>query len=260
MIGKKFIFGSRVLDICDFKNYYSENPNNVYEVVRVINSKVLFWDEHFKRLKNSILMFKNLNLNFENLLSKVNLLISENSMQSGNIKIEIIFKNENYELFIYPIEFFYPSSQKGVHVVTYNIERNNPNIKTYDYDFKNKIQKILEDKGVYEVVMVNKFGFITEGSRSNIYFIKGNCFFTAPEKFVLPGVTRLKVNEIIKELGFLLIEDCVSENEIFEFEGCFLTSTSSNVLPIVSINGRGIDSLGNYNLQKLILKFEKQLN
>ncbi len=258
-MGKKFLIDNDILDMEDFHKHHFVNSNNVYEVIRVIDFRILFWDEHFNRLKNSIKLFNYCNVEIEDLLEKVNSIIDINSMKLGNLKIEIIFIENKYKLLIYPIDFFYPSSQIGVRVSTYEIERSNPNIKTYDYDFKSKIQKIINDKKVYEVLLVNKYGFITEGSKSNVYFIKGNYFFTAPDKFVLAGVTRLKVNEIIRDFGFMLREECVSENELFEFEGMFLTSTSSNILPIVDVNGVAINSLSNDNLKSLIFDFEERL-
>ena len=39
------------------------------------------------------------------------------------------------------------------------------------------MEKAIEDNGVYEVLLVNKDGLITEGSRSNIYFIKYDSFY-----------------------------------------------------------------------------------
>lgn len=42
---------------------------------------------------------------------------------------------------------------------------------------------------VYEVILVNIKGYITEGSKCNVFFIRGNTLVTAPENQVLAGIT-----------------------------------------------------------------------
>lgn len=259
LIGKKFLFNDKILDNDKFFDVYCYDQKNVYEVIRIINSKILFWDEHLERLNNSILKLTGEKIEIENLHENLDKVISENNISSGNLKIEIVFKNDNYNIYIYPIKFYYPENFTGVSVVTSNIERKNPNIKTYDCDFKSRVGKIINENNVYEVLLVNNEGVITEGSRSNIYFIKDNYFFTAPENLVLNGVTRINVNKIIKDLGFILVEESVSEKDIFKFDACFLTSTSSNVLPIDKINNKKISSSSNIYLREVINLFGKYL-
>lgn len=258
LVGKKFLINDDILDKEDFLKIYSCDPRNVYEVVRVIDSEILFWDDHFKRFKNSIFKFCGFEIEIEDLFDKVCAVINENKIVNGNLKIEIIF-DDNCNLYVYPIKFYYPDDRIGVEVVTFNFERNNPNVKSYDYGFRRESQKIIEEKSVYEVLLVNQKGFITEGSRSNVYFIKGNCFFTAPEKLVLNGVTRIKVNKIINELGFILKEESILKRDIFDFDACFLTSTSSNILAVDVIDGKKIFSSSNIYLERIRKTFKKYL-
>ncbi len=250
--GDKFLINNKILNIEEFKKQYFFKVKNVYEVVRILNGEILFWDDHFKRLKNSIFLLIGENIELSNIDLKIKNICNLNNILNGNIKVEIFFHDSGkYDLCIYPIKFYYPDCNVGVDVITYNIERINPRIKTYDSSFKNKVNELIKENNVYEIVMVNKHGFITEGSRTNIYFIKDNYFFTAPEELVLSGVTRKKVNNIIKDLGFKLVEESVHIDNIFCFDGFFLTSTSSNVLPIKKLNGKSINSINNNNLKKV---------
>lgn len=259
LIGRKFLFNDKILDNNKFNDVYYYSVKNVYEVVRVINFKILFWEEHFDRLNNSILKLTGKSIEIKNLYENLNKVIFENDISSGNLKIEIVFDNFDYNLYVYPIKFYYPNSSVGVDVITVDIERKNPNVKTYDFNFKSRVEKIMNENNVYEVLLVDRDGFITEGSRTNVYFIKDNYFFTAPENLILNGVTRINVNKIINDLGFNLIEKCVSKEEIFNFDASFLTSTSSNVLPIDKINNKIIKSSSNTYLEKVINLFGKYL-
>lgn len=260
LIRNKFLINDKIIDKQEFLKIYKYSSDNVYEVIRIIDSKIVFWDEHLNRLKNSILKFSGKIIDIDDLLKKVNIVIYENNINSGNLKIEIIFhKFDNWDLYIYPIKFYYPDKSTGVDVITTYVERENPNVKTYNYSFKEKIQSIIDENQVYEVLLVNRDGFITEGSRTNVYFIRDKYFFTAPEKFVLNGVTRINVNRIINNLGFILIEESVSEQDVCNFDACFLTSTSSNVLPVNKINDLKMMSLSNVYLKNVIDSFEMYL-
>lgn len=256
---KKFLFNGKIISEVEFKDYYEYHKNNVYEVVRVINSKILFLNDHINRLNNSILLMHGSKINLDDLIPNIEKVIRENEIFNGNIKIEFIFKDDKVNVYIYPIDFYYPDTRFGVASVTLNIERDNPYIKSYNYSLKKKMEKVIEDNGVYEVLLVNKDGLITEGSRSNIYFIKDNNFFTAPIYMVLNGVTRINVNKIIRNLGFDLFEDPVHIDDIAKFDACFLTSTSSNVLSINKINDIQINSSENKYLNMVSSSFEKYL-
>ena len=52
--------------------------------------------------------------------------------------------------------------------------------------------RLISDNKLYEVLLVDRNGRITEGSRSNVFFVKGNKFYTGPSAMVLVGITRKK--------------------------------------------------------------------
>lgn len=259
--GEKFIFNNEILNKQEFLKQYIYTSNNVYEVIRVMESKVLFWEEHLSRLNNSIIKFnREVDVNLQDLFEKIKIVIKENNIKYGNIKIDIIFiENNQYKLFIYPIEFYYPTEKDFIRVNTLNIERENPNVKNYNYEFKNKVENIIKENNIYEVILIDKQGYVTEGSRTNVYFVKGNCFYTAPIHMVLSGVTRLNVNKLIHKLGYNLYEESICKSDIYKFDGCFLTSTSSNILPVNEIDGIEINTLGNIYIKKLMDNFQKYL-
>ena len=85
------------------------------------------------------------------------------------------------------------------------------------------------------MLLVDRNERITEGSRSNVFFVKGNRFYTAPDSMVLSGVTRKKVMECLADLEFTIVEEAVFTSEISTFDAVFLTGTSPKVLPVRSI-------------------------
>ena len=260
LIGDKFLINDKIVNKEEFLKQYEHSSNNVYEVIRIINSKVLFWEDHFTRLNNSIIKFIGRSIQINDLFEKIKTVLVENNIAQGNVKIEILFHNDQkYTLFVYPIVFYYPNENDKIIVNTFNIERENPNVKTYNYSFKNKVEKFINENKLYEVLMVNKDGYITEGSRTNVYFIKDKYFYTAPIDMVLSGVTRLNVNKLINKLGYYLVEKSILKSSIYEFDGCFLTSTSSNVLPVDVIDGIEINTRENRYVRELMVLFQEYL-
>jgi branched-chain amino acid aminotransferase len=93
----------------------------------------------------------------------------------------------------------------------------------------------IKEHSLYEVILVDKNGQITEGSRSNIFFIKDGEVYTSPLHQVLPGVTRGKIVEIIRSKGIAIHEEPINESDVKSFDAAFISGTSPKVLPISSI-------------------------
>ena len=85
------------------------------------------------------------------------------------------------------------------------------------------------------MILVDRNGQITEGSRSNIFFIKNGEVFTSPLHQVLPGVTRGKIIEILQSENVPVHEDPIMASQIGSFDAAFISGTSPKVLPIASI-------------------------
>ena len=85
------------------------------------------------------------------------------------------------------------------------------------------------------MLLINDKGFITEGSRSNIFFIKDNKIITPPQKEVLNGITRRNILKICKQNKIDIIEESLNVSNIKEIDVAFLSGTSLKVLPVKQI-------------------------
>ena len=77
---------------------------------------------------------------------------------------------------------------------------------------------------------------ITEGSKSNVFFIRKECVMTAPGDKVLKGITREKVISFCNKLNYKLIECPISIDTLPSMEAVFLTGTSPKILPVNRID------------------------
>jgi branched-chain amino acid aminotransferase len=93
-------------------------------------------------------------------------------------------------------------------------------------------------EGGYEALLVNENNLITEGSRTNIFFLKEETLITAPENVILNGITRKHILEICAENKIKVVFACVDADNIKEYEAVFMTGTSPIVLPFCCIDNQ----------------------
>lgn len=211
----------------------------VYEVVRLIDGKPLFWLEHYQRLIESCKIAKiDFCLPSTTLTKAVQALVTTNQVQSINFKIEVFEANATLHHRIFLIPSNYPDShlyKSGVSLGFLQEERANPQAKVVNPQVRAKANRLIAEDNYFEVLLVNAKGEITEGSRSNVFFIKGSTLITPPVADVLPGITRGQVMRIAQQFGFTIEETKVTVNELPTFDLAFITGTSPMLLPAKSV-------------------------
>lgn len=237
-----FIFNGELKKSEEFSDEFLKQGNSLYEVIRVINGIPLFLEKHMQRLNNSAKV-SGLNIwVLENEIKDCILLtIKCNKILNGNIKMIFNFKGDKSEVktfLCYFIDHHYPSEElyeKGVKTILYYGERQNPNAKIVNTEFRTSVNKEIKNSGVYEAILVDRNGFITEGSKSNIFLIMENSVYTAPLESVLPGVTRTVIIDLLKKLKIPIFERKISQDELKNYDALFISGTSPKVLPVCSV-------------------------
>ncbi|MCF8362457.1 MAG: aminotransferase class IV [Prolixibacteraceae bacterium] len=251
----------------DFLNssQHGNNPRDgitIYEVLRIIEGKPLFFEEHFERLKNSCNKISRTCPVEHSELHQILVELSKmNNQQTGNIKIEVGFENDNHNILIHFIPHAYPTPEmysNGVKVGFLHAERHQPEIKTDQPEVRNKANQIIKENNLYEVLLVNHEDEITEGSRSNIFFITGNKLITPPLNQVLKGITLCKVLEIARDKNIQVEYKNLKLNELVHAESMFLTGTSPKILPI-SQSGDYMFNVKHPLLKEISNEYEKVL-
>ncbi len=252
--------------VCSVKEVNTDliNSPSIYEVIRVIDGVPLYVEEHLMRMRKSaqLLGFK-IKKSDDEILYEIKRLIAANNFPNLNIKLVFSDLDKNNQMFLaYFIKSYYPEKEvyeNGIHTILFNIVRENPNAKVVNIEFKEKIKKELEDKNAFEALLVNEDGYITEGSRSNIFFVIDDKVYTAPEGDVLQGITREKVLKVSKELGIEIIEKNIHIDELKNLDGAFMTGTSVNVLPIKTIDEIKLNSVNNKIIKEIGLRYIKDM-
>jgi branched-chain amino acid aminotransferase len=203
-----------------------------------------------------------LEMDFFEFKSAIRELVKLNQTVAGNVKFEFSADSNERRWAIRFIPHSYPSwhqYQNGVSADLLFAERVNPNAKVIQHTVREKSNQMIKELKLYEVLLVDRDGLITEGSRSNVFFVKDEVFYTAPESKVLVGITRQKVIECLRQLNFKLVEKSVSAAEISQFDAAFLTGTSPKVLPIRLIGKLRLNTQV-LVLQKLMKSYDDKID
>lgn len=87
--------------------------------------------------------------------------------------------------------------------------------------------------GAEDAIMVNPWGQLTEGTTSNIFFVKDERVFTPDKKCgILSGITREKIIQLAHENEISLEEGIWPGEELFKADEIFLSGTVKKIMPV----------------------------
>ena len=98
------------------------------------------------------------------------------------------------------------------------------------------------DKGADEAIMMDKNGYISEGSGENIFIVKDNIIFTPTTEHCLNGITRQSVIQIAIDLGFEVVEKNLDYADLSEADEAFFTGTAVEITPITKLDNKVINT------------------
>ena len=240
--GNRFILNGKLQSSDTFDNSLVYDGDSVYEVIRMTKGYPVFFKDHMERLASSAkLQRKKLLAEPKTLKRDIINLSKWDKKKEMNLKIVFNYKKAEENYLVYFIEPIYPTAEqykKGVKGILFYAERKDPESKVINHKLRSSIfHKLILDGG-YEALLVNEKGQITEGSRSNIFFLAGDTLVTAPDNMVLSGITRKHILEICRENNISVRTACVKADRITSFDAVFMTGTSPVVLPFYCIDDK----------------------
>tara|TARA_B100000470_G_scaffold160496_1_gene125780 strand:+ start:117 stop:974 length:858 start_codon:yes stop_codon:yes gene_type:complete len=234
--------------------------DSIYEVICTSQGKPCFLNEHLNRLYASA---SGISLEIPNTSKEIKEQIQNtlNSADNDESYIRIIVTRGIGEVDIDPSSCLNPNIiifvkgipqipaeryRKGVSIALVSIKRNsadslNPAVKTGNY-LNNVLARIEAQKmGAEDAIMVNSLGQLTEGTTSNLFFVKGGRLLTpVKECGILSGITREKIIQIAHKNGITLEEGKWSSEELFNAEEIFLSGTVKKIMPVTVLDNRPV--------------------
>jgi branched-chain amino acid aminotransferase len=136
--------------------------------------------------------------------------------------------------------------EKGVRVVLVDVVRNhpasvNPMIKSNNLMNSALAMQEALRQHAFEGVMRNYRGDLTECTTANLFIVKGGAALTPPlDAGLLPGITREFVFDVGTDVSVDVREQALRDTDLFGADEAFLTSTTRELVPIVTVGDRRI--------------------
>jgi len=230
--------------------------DSLYEVTTVINGKLIDFNNHMKRLDRSMteLKFKKL-LNHLDILIFHRKLIELNNLKEGMIYLQVT-RGVADRSFDMPKDKIEPtvlaftqekkiidseSAKNGIKVMTLDDMRwKRSDIKTTQLLYASMAKTEATEKGFDDAWMLRE-GYITEGSSSNAWIIKGKTIMTRQsDNLILSGITRDAIFKCAKDLGYEVVTKNITLPDAQSASEAFITSATAFVMPVVKINASQI--------------------
>jgi D-alanine transaminase len=231
--------------------------DGVYEVTRVVRGRLFEWDRHAKRLARGLRELRiDAGMDVDAIRLLQERLIRENNLLEGQGTVYLQItrgaapRTHHFPppgtpatVFLSASSFVPPSEVRGrgVAVTTYPDYRwSRCDLKTVNLLPAVMAKQFATDNDAFESIFVRE-AVITEGSHTNFFGVINGEVRTYPNSnYVLPGVTRDVVVELAHESGIPVSETPIYRHEIAILEESFLTGTTTDVMPVVSIDGKTI--------------------
>ncbi|ARE41289.1 D-alanine aminotransferase [Rhodovulum sp. P5] len=229
--------------------------DGVYEVTSVLGGKLVDFHGHARRLERSLgELDMPAPVTVEELLDIHRELIVRNEVTEGMIYLQITRGAPADRDFVFPdpeatpptlvlftqskalIES--PAAEKGLSVISIDdIRWGRRDIKTVQLLYPSMCKMMAKKAGADDAWMVED-GFVTEGTSNNAYIVKGGKIITRSlGTEILHGITRAAVLKFAREAQMEVEERPFTLEEAKQADEAFITSASTFVMPVVSVDG-----------------------
>jgi len=114
------------------------------------------------------------------------------------------------------------------------------------------------NRGCDEALLLNERGEVSECTSANVFVVRDGGVLTPPlESGCLPGVTREILLEIGPAEGIAIREETLRLEDLMAADEVFITSTTRNLLPVLSIEGHALSHRNHQVRQALEVAFER---
>jgi branched-chain amino acid aminotransferase len=238
----------------------------VFETLRVYEGRLFYWEKHLERLSESCAVLgRNLPVPPRELKAWLEASIVESGLRNASLRLSVHWVPEEERLLLFltsfeshPIDWY----EKGVEIRSAVSRRPSPRaqdtqIKTSQY--VSGVLAYLDSVGdevspsaarspvagrmrrPHELLFFGPTGTVAEGTVSNIFIVKRKCLLTpSVSSGTLRGVTRGIVMSLARKRGWQVSETHLTRHDLYTADECFLTNTSSEVLPVVRLDDRSI--------------------
>jgi branched-chain amino acid aminotransferase len=232
--------------------------DGVFEGIRVYNGVIFRYKEHLERLYSSAKSIKlQIPLTPDEMTAAVVETLKRNGLKDAYIRLVVTRGTGDLGVdprkcrrasIIIITEYADPSfgaiaKQKGISVIISSVRRDAVDATTHEIKSLNYLNSVLAkleavDAGADDALMLDRNGFVSEATTTNLFIVKDGEIFTPPSTAgILPGVTRRRTKKLARELGYSVYEKGLTPFDVTNADEAFLTGTLSEIVPVVKVKG-----------------------
>jgi len=217
----------------------------LFETMRWYNNKIVYFDRHLRRIKDSS---KLIAINFYYPLARLKKYIEEtvkiNDFCDAWVRLILLKKSGKTTDTLITVKKYLPFSvakySQGFSCAVSPLKQNQgsllANLKTTDNILSKLSYLAAQNKGFDEAIILNNRGYLAEASRSNIFFARDNEIFTpALECGCLDGITRKVVFDIAGKQGIKIYPGNFTLGDLYTSDEAFLTNSLMGVMSLRSV-------------------------
>lgn len=219
-------------------------------------------EEHVDRLLDSALVvgFRNLPYSKNQIIDAIHQVIAANGFSACYIRplifldtaMSMVVDAGKPRLFIAVWEWtaFLGAEAKehGIRANISSITRLHPNIMMTKAKVSgNYVGSILaktesQRLGFDEAIMLDPNGYVAECTGENIFVVRNGIIYTVPKGPILEGITRDSLITIARDMGYPVLEEPISRDQLYIADEVFVCGTAAEVVGLREIDFRMIGS------------------
>jgi len=221
----------------------------LFETMRSYKKKIVYLDEHLKRIQaSSKLIGIKFPYSVHKLKKKIQEIVRINSLIDAYVRLTIWKAQRGSDTLIIARKYTPYAGQKYkkgfcAWISRFRQSENSyfARMKTTNYLFCQLSFQEAKKKGLDEAIILNNRGFITEASRSNIFLVKDKEVFTPSlECGCLDGITRKVIFDLAKKYNLKIYEGNFCIQDLLTADEAFLTNSLMGVMPLVALEKKPI--------------------
>jgi len=138
------------------------------------------------------------------------------------------------------------TKERGIRANISSITRLHPNIMMTKAKVSgNYVGSILaktesQRLGFDEAIMLDPSGYVAECTGENIFVVRNGVIYTVPRGPILEGITRASLITLARDLGYELVEEPISRDQLYIADEVFVCGTAAEVIGLREIDFRQI--------------------
>jgi len=237
---------------------------SVFEGIRcyaTVNGPAVFrLDEHVERLLDSALVvgFRDLPYSKTQIIEAIHQVIAANEYSAcyirpliyldGAMTMVVDAGKPQMMIAVWEWKAFLgeEAKERGIRANIASITRLHPNIMMTKAKVSgNYVGSILaktesQRLGFDEAIMLDPSGYVAECTGENIFVVRNGVISTVPRGPILEGITRASLSTLAEDLGYRVVEEPISRDQLYIADEVFVCGTAAEVIALREIDFRKI--------------------